>query len=61
MNLNLDTEAADTLGGLIFALLDRIPEVGDQVFVEDLEFVVEGMDGHRIEKVHLILPVNKVD
>jgi len=61
LDLNLDTEAADTLGGLIFALLDRIPEVGDRVFVENLEFVVEGMDGHRIEKVHLILPVSEAD
>lgn len=53
LGLNLSCEEADTVGGLVFAILDRVPVEGDKVELENLELSVWEMEGHRIEKVRL--------
>ena len=53
LDLELSCEEADTVGGLVFATLDRIPVEGDKVELDDLELSVLEMEGHRIEKVRL--------
>jgi CBS domain containing-hemolysin-like protein len=53
LDLNLSCEEADTVGGLVFATLDRIPVEGDKIELENLELSVLEMEGHRIEKVRL--------
>lgn len=42
-----------TVAGLVFLLLDHIPEEGDQVVYKNMEFEVLDMDGHRIDKLIL--------
>jgi CBS domain containing-hemolysin-like protein len=37
----------DTVGGLVMATLDRVPEVGDEVRVDGLSLRVEQLDGRR--------------
>lgn len=39
---------AESVGGLISDILERIPEAGDQVEVGPLQFEVESMDGYRV-------------
>jgi len=51
MSTNLPTEDADTLGGLVYNLLGRVPLVGDGVDVEDLHLTVLDVDGRRIGRV----------
>jgi putative hemolysin len=53
LGLSLSCEEADTVGGLVFAILDRIPVEGDKIEVGNLELSVWEMEGHRIEKVRL--------
>ena len=43
----------ETLGGLVAALLGRIPEAGDSVNWRGLWFTVEKMDGRRVEFVRV--------
>lgn len=43
----------ETLGGLIMARLGRVPVVGDAVEVAGVVLRVEGMDGRRVDRVHL--------
>ena len=43
----------DTVGGLIFGTLGRIPEVGETVEMEGVELKVERMQGRRITRVRL--------
>lgn len=57
-----EADECETAGGLVLALLDRIPEVGDSIEVADSEdesrkakFTVEEMDNLRVEKVRLEL------
>jgi len=60
-NLDLTEEDEDEIGnlttvaGLVFLLLDHIPEEGEKVMYKNLEFEVLDMDGHRIDKLSLIV------
>ena len=42
-----------TVGGLVMALLDRLPEVGDEVEVAGRRLRVERLDGRRVALVRL--------
>jgi len=53
LGLHLGCEEAETLGGLIFAELGRLPKVDDRVRINGTELVVLQMEGHRVEKVRL--------
>ena len=46
-----DDENVDTLGGLVFARLGRIPQVGDVVSVGDRRVEVARIKGRRILRV----------
>ena len=57
LELNLESEEYDSLGGFIIEHLDRLPELGDSVTTSDgIRLVVESLDKNRIEKVHVYLP-----
>src|SRR6266542_4002128 len=43
----------DTVGGLIMATLDRLPQVGDEVVVDGHLLRVEALDGRRVAAVRL--------
>ncbi len=47
-------EDYDSLGGLVFGRLNRIPEVGDQIEVDSGSIRVVRMRGRRIEYLHFI-------
>ncbi|MFZ5754285.1 MAG: hemolysin family protein [Bacillota bacterium] len=53
LGLNFICEEADTVGGLIFTELGRVPLTGDSVQLDGVKLTVQQMDGHRIEKVLL--------
>jgi CBS domain containing-hemolysin-like protein len=46
----------ETVGGLVFTFLGRVPEPGDAVTSEGYRFTVERMEGQRIMSV-LVRPV----
>ncbi len=52
-------EDFDTLGGLIFNILDKIPEEGDQVEWDGMVFKVERMRSNRIARVKIIVTGNR--
>jgi len=45
-----------SLGGLVIAVLDRIPRIGDRAAWNDLELEVVDMDGPRIDRILITLP-----
>lgn len=49
--LNLTDPNYDTVGGFVMGRLDRIPEIGDTVTVNDVLLRIEAMDGLRVERV----------
>jgi len=52
--LDLPTEDFQTIGGYIFGLLGREPEIGDKVEANEIKMQVENMDGHKIVRAILI-------
>ncbi|WP_062193567.1 transporter associated domain-containing protein [Anaerolinea thermolimosa] len=51
MGTHLDKDIADSLGGLIYGLVGRIPNGGETVEIEGLQLKVEAISGRRIRKV----------
>ena len=57
IDLQLESEDYDSLGGYIIEKLDRLPDEKDNVDVENgVRLVVDSLDKNRIEKVHIYLP-----
>lgn len=59
INDDLDTDLPegqwDSLGGMVFGLLGRVPEPGDSITHQTTRIIVEQMDGHRVKRVRLVL------
>ena len=57
LELKLESEEYDSLGGFIIENLDRHPEVGDEITTErGLRLVVDSLNKNRVEKVHIYIP-----
>lgn len=53
----LDSEDYDSIGGIIIECLDRLPEDGEEVTLENgIQLKVQGIDQNRIKKVLMMLP-----
>jgi len=53
--LDLDETKATTIGGLVIALLGKVPRPGDVARLKNLQFTVERIRRHRVETVILTL------
>ncbi len=53
-NRELPPDGYETLGGFVYARLDKIPTVGDVVRYGDMEFTVLSTKGRRITKVKVV-------
>lgn len=61
LELALVSEDNDSVGGYIIEKLDRFPEVGDRLHVDNLEFVIEKAENNRIESVLLKIDQKETD
>ena len=60
MNLDLPTNRSDTLGGLVYTNLGRVPTVGDKARIKDVEITVLSVVRRQIKKVKVVrLPVEE--
>ena len=56
LELDLNSDEYDSLGGFIIERLDRLPEAGDSIDTDEgIHMVVDRLDKNRIELVHLYL------
>jgi len=53
MHMNLDDRDYETLGGFVYAQLDKIPGIGDTISFEDFIFTVLATRGRRILKIRV--------
>lgn len=49
----MESEEFDSIGGLIIEELGRFPEIKEEVFYNNIKFVVEEIDKNRIKKVRI--------
>ena len=55
LNLDLQSEEYDSIGGLVIGLLNHLPQEKEEVVVDNVRLVVECVDKNRIDKIHLYL------
>jgi len=60
-NMDLSTEDFQTVGGYLFGLLGRVPEVGDEITDGEITFRVESVEGHKITRLTMYKPDGFVD
>jgi len=61
LGLNIESES-DTIGGYVFEMLGRKPELGDEVAYDGFRLCVEALDGLRIARVRITKkPVDNPD
>lgn len=53
LELNLQSEEYNSIGGYIIEHLDKLPEIGEKFRYEDIELEVIAVEDNRIEKVRL--------
>jgi CBS domain containing-hemolysin-like protein len=54
MNLNIPDEDADTIGGFVLSRMERIPEEGERFDWQNMEFIIDQMDGRRIMRISIV-------
>jgi putative hemolysin len=53
LKLDLPYDEHETLGGYIYGLLGKVPQPGETVSVDNLEFTIEGIHRRRITRVRI--------
>lgn len=53
LEVELPTDESDTLGGLVFSTLGKVPLLGETFSLDNLEIKVENITGRRIRKVRV--------
>ena len=62
LGLELNSENYDSIGGMIIEKLERVPEVGDTVELDDkTALTVVQMDKNHIERIKMVLPEPQPD
>lgn len=56
LELELESEDYDTIGGFVIGLLDHLPMTGERTEYEKIVFIVERMQKKRVELIRMILP-----
>jgi CBS domain containing-hemolysin-like protein len=60
LGTNIDDENIETIGGWMYSLLQKQPEVGDSVEIGGYTFTIEVLDDNRIERIKIQKqPVNE--
>lgn len=59
LDLELESEDYDSIGGLIIGLLDHLPDEEEEVTHKDIRLVVETVDKNRIDRIRMYLPLEE--
>ena len=51
---HIESEDFDTIAGFVIGIIDRIPEAGEVIEYENIEFIIESIDRNRIEKIRVL-------
>jgi putative hemolysin len=54
MGIDVPKGESDTLGGLIYSMLGRVPKVGEEIVVDGVKITVLSLVDRRIRKVRVV-------
>jgi len=52
--LELPVDDFDTLGGFVFDLFGKIPVKNEKIVYKDYDFIIQEMDGHKINSIKIV-------
>ncbi len=55
LGLSLPDEETETIGGFVFEQFGRIPNNQEKVTYESIDFIVQEIDGHKINSVKIVM------
>ncbi|MCK9286209.1 MAG: hemolysin family protein [Sphaerochaetaceae bacterium] len=55
LNLVLPEDDFETLGGFVFELFGRIPSGQEKITYNDMDFIVQEIEGHKINRVKIVM------
>ena len=61
LGVEFDSEGFDTVGGLVYRELGKMPSPGDQVAIEGIRFTVESTIGRRIRNIRVRRLLTPID
>ncbi len=61
LGLNLPDSDFDTLGGFVFDLFGKIPVKYEKVSYNNVDFIVQDMDGHKIKTIKLVVKEDEIE
>jgi len=53
VDLTTDKDEYETLGGLVYHLMERLPTMGEMIIFNDLELYIQTVEKNRIKKVRV--------
>jgi putative hemolysin len=53
LNVNIESEDFNTIGGFIFGHFGRLPKVGEQIRLQNLKLLIMEMEGRRIATIKI--------
>lgn len=51
---HIESEDYDTIAGFVIGIIDRLPELGEEIEYENIKFIVESIDRNRIKKIRIL-------
>jgi len=61
LNIELPADGFDTLGGFVFDLFGKIPARYEKVSWQDLDFIIQDMEGHKIKTIKITIKQERDD
>jgi CBS domain containing-hemolysin-like protein len=58
LKIDLPIEDFDTLGGFVFYLFGKIPVKYEKALYNGHEFIIQNMEGHKIDTVKIVLHID---
>lgn len=55
LELKLESEDYDSVGGVVIGMLDHLPEEGEDVVIDNVRLVVDKVEKNRIDKIHVYI------
>ncbi len=59
LGIHIPEQDFDTLGGFVFDLFGKIPVKSEKVSFNELDFIIQEIDGHKIKTIKIILGADK--
>lgn len=57
---HIESDDYDTIAGFVIGIVDRLPELGEEIEYENIKFIIEGIDRNRIEKIRILTKIGKI-